>query len=66
SLPEEITVTPVIKKESEKTLNLSSFQNIAGIKKPLVITSNATEHPGNTNMKDLFGSMDWTIISKRK
>jgi hypothetical protein len=46
---------------------LPGFENIQGLKKPIrIANSNATSYPSNTNISDLIGSLDWTILPGRR
>lgn len=53
-----ITEIPEIKKE------LPGFENLQGLTKPIRVAEKATSYPTNTNLKDLFGQIGWTTVSK--
>jgi hypothetical protein len=46
--------------------NLPGFENLQGLTKPLVVTSNKpiAAFPSNTSLKDLIGSLDWTTLKR--
>lgn len=48
----------------EEPKELPGFENLQGLKKPLRVTEKAASFPTNTSLKDLFGEMNWTTLSK--